>query len=143
LPTFQKPNYERRKKASIKWLDGTEWGRRHFDERGIETKPRRSGRDAAIDSWPCGGPQRVSVITVQRAYESREREGLIHSRIGKGFFISELHDHEKKDIASVSLAKNISPYIAAAISEGLRPQEGKAVVEQVLKQNIAKQGVTR
>ena len=52
--------------------------------------------------------QRVSVITVQRAYESLERGGLIHSRRGKGLFISELHDHEKKDIASVSLAHNIS-----------------------------------
>ncbi|MCB0317005.1 MAG: GntR family transcriptional regulator, partial [Calditrichaeota bacterium] len=36
--------------------------------------------------------QRVSVITVQRAYEYLEREGLIHSRRGKGFFVSELSD---------------------------------------------------
>jgi hypothetical protein len=33
--------------------------------------------------------------------------------------------------------------IEAAISEGLRPQDVKAVVEQVLKQNMAKQGVSR
>ena len=31
--------------------------------------------------------QQVSVITVQRAYESLVREGLIHSRRGKGFFV--------------------------------------------------------
>jgi GntR family transcriptional regulator len=30
--------------------------------------------------------QRVSVITIQRGYETLEREGLIHSRRGKGFF---------------------------------------------------------
>src|SRR5262245_4373465 len=107
----------------------------------------KQGRDVAGATLPSirglAADQRVSVITVQRAYESLEREGLIHSRRGKGFFISELHDHEKKDIASMSLAQNISPYIAAAISEGLRPQDVKAVVEQVLMQNIAKQGVTR
>lgn len=33
---------------------------------------------------------RVSVITVQRAYEALLQHGLIHSRRGKGFCVSEL-----------------------------------------------------
>ena len=34
--------------------------------------------------------QRVSVITVQRAYDDLEREGLVFSRRGMGFWVSEM-----------------------------------------------------
>ena len=44
--------------------------------------------------------QRVSVITVQRAYEDLEREGLIYSRRGKGFFVAELSDESKRKMAA-------------------------------------------
>src|SRR6185295_14173370 len=60
--------------------------------------------------------QRVSVITVQRAYEYLEREGLIHSRRVKGFFVSELHDHEKKDMARQRLEESVRAHISAALS---------------------------
>ena len=43
--------------------------------------------------------QRISVITVQRGYENLEREGLIHSRRGKGFFVSEIREDRKKAMA--------------------------------------------
>ena len=79
--------------------------------------------------------QHVSVITVQRAYGHLEREGLIHSRRGKGFFVSELREHEKKDMATERLAESIRAHIKAALSEGLRPQDVKAIVDLVLKQN--------
>ena len=87
--------------------------------------------------------QRVSVITVQRAYESLEREGLIHSRRGKGFFVSELRNQEKKEMARQRLEENIGPHIMSALSEGMRIQDIRAVVDSVLKHNGAKQGVTK
>ena len=87
--------------------------------------------------------QRVSVITVQRGYELLEREGLIHSRRGKGFFVSELRDHEKKDMAKERLEKSIEAHIQAALSAGLRPQDVKTVVELILKQNGTRQGATK
>jgi GntR family transcriptional regulator len=80
--------------------------------------------------------QRVSVITVQRAYESLEREGLIHSRRGKGFFVSELRHQEKKEMARQRLEENIGPHISSALSEGLKIQDIKAVVEAVLKHSL-------
>ena len=43
--------------------------------------------------------EKVSVITIQRGYELLEREGLILSRRGKGFFVSEIHELEKKELA--------------------------------------------
>src|SRR5262245_9285931 len=87
--------------------------------------------------------QRVSVITVQRAYELLEREGLIHSRRGKGFFVSELRDHEKKDMAKERLEKSIEAHIQTALSAGLTPQDVKSDVEFILKQTGLRQGATK
>ncbi len=82
--------------------------------------------------------QQVSVITVQRAYEALEREGLIHSRRGKGFFVSELPDDEKKSMAKQRLLENIEPLINTALSEGLKTRDVKETVDLVLKKNGGK-----
>ena len=87
--------------------------------------------------------QHVSVITVQRAYEHLERLGLIHSRRGKGFFVSDLRQGEKKEFATQRLTESIESHITAALSEGLKPQDVKAVLERILKQNGTKQGATK
>jgi GntR family transcriptional regulator len=63
--------------------------------------------------------QKVSVITVQRAYEMLDRYGLIHSRRGKGFFVSEIADEARKDMALDNLRAGIQPHLHTAIEEGL------------------------
>ncbi len=63
--------------------------------------------------------QRISVITVQRAYEALERDGLIHSRRGKGFFVLELSKETKKEMAKGRLAEKLEPQLRAAMAEGL------------------------
>src|SRR5574341_1286815 len=83
--------------------------------------------------------QRVSVITVQRAYEELEREGLIHSRRGKGFFVSELPNDEKKNMAKQRLLENIEPFVNNALSEGLKPKDIKEIFDLALKKNGATQ----
>jgi GntR family transcriptional regulator len=75
---------------------------------------------------------RVSVITVQRGYEDLEREGLIHSRRGKGFFVSELRDAKKKQMARERLTETVEPAVKAAFSEGLAPSEVWQAVRAVL-----------
>lgn len=82
--------------------------------------------------------QQVSVITVQRAYEALEREGLIHSRRGKGFFISELRDQRRKDMAEQRLIQKMAPLVADARSEGLSKAEIKEVFETVMNVQIDK-----
>lgn len=77
--------------------------------------------------------QSISVITVQRAYESLEREGLIHSRRGKGFFVSELSEKTRKDMAQKRLMESLEPYMKSAIAEGLTIDEINRGVEAVLK----------
>jgi GntR family transcriptional regulator len=74
--------------------------------------------------------QHISVITVQRAYEHLEREELIHSRRGKGFFVSALTDEAKKDMAIQRLHENIGPLIRAAQAEGLDDEE---ILRQIIR----------
>lgn len=76
--------------------------------------------------------QHVSVITVQRAYESLEREGLIYSRRGKGFFVADLAQPEKKSLARQRLRENVQPVLQAALDEGLPANEVLTQVEAVL-----------
>ena len=77
--------------------------------------------------------QRVSVITVQRAYEHLLHEELIHSRRGKGFFVSKVSRHEKKDISKQRLMDNLERPLIAAIDEGLPPPEIIKIVEKLIK----------
>jgi len=79
--------------------------------------------------------QHVSVITVQRAYETLMREGLIHSRRGKGFFVSRLPDREKYKMAKQRLLEALMPLIQVALEEGLTPEDILEAIDIVLKQN--------
>jgi len=76
--------------------------------------------------------QHVSVITVQRAYEALMREGLIHSRRGKGFFVSELPEAEKRSLARERLSDHLRPILAAASAEGLTRREIVEAVDSIL-----------
>jgi len=79
---------------------------------------------------------RVSVITVQRAYEQLMRESLIHSRRGKGFFVSQLRKDEKTDMAKERLMENLERPILAALDEGLSTSDILKIVEVIIKQII-------
>jgi len=76
--------------------------------------------------------ERVSVITVQRGYESLEREGLIHSRRGKGFFISEILKEERKKMAQQRLCDTLEPLIRTAFEEGMASEDILAAVRRIL-----------
>jgi GntR family transcriptional regulator len=77
--------------------------------------------------------QHISVITVQRAYEALEREGLIHSRRGKGFFVSELSKDGRKGMARERLREVLEPKIKAALAEGLSKEEILKIVGNIFK----------
>ena len=76
--------------------------------------------------------QKVSVITVQRAYESLTREGIIHSRRGKGFYVSEIPGERKRELAWQRLLELIERPINAAMAEGLSADTIKSIVEKIL-----------
>jgi GntR family transcriptional regulator len=76
----------------------------------------------------------ISVITVQRAYETLENAGLIHSRRGKGFFVTELSAVARKRIARERFREILEPRIGAAKAEGLDKEEINEVIGEVLKE---------
>jgi len=81
--------------------------------------------------------QHVSVITVQRAYEHLMHEKLIHSRRGKGFFVSQLPSDEKKKMARQRFSEKIKPIITDALAEGLRLHEIRDEVKILIKENTS------
>jgi len=65
------------------------------------------------------GEQRVSVVTVQRAYEALEGLGLIHVRRGKGYFVSELSHEDRMTFSRTQLLARLVPIFRQARAEGL------------------------
>jgi GntR family transcriptional regulator len=78
--------------------------------------------------------QHVSVITIQRAYETLEHQGLIHSRRGKGFFVSELSKNGRKNIARQRLQDALLPKIQDAMAQGLDEEEIHTVIRNIFKE---------
>jgi GntR family transcriptional regulator len=77
--------------------------------------------------------QRVSVITVQRAYEDLEREGLIRSRPGKGFFVAAIPDERKQDMAERRFEAALARLLAESAAEGLDEAQIRAVFERLVR----------
>ncbi len=70
----------------------------------------------------------ISVITTKRAYEELEKEGLIRSVPGKGFYVCELSSGYLMEKQLVMLEKQLSEAVHACKTAGLSLEE---VVEMV------------
>ena len=74
---------------------------------------------------------RVSVITVKKAYEALEREGLLYAVTGRGTFVAPLRAAEREDrrarLAEEALARELSRCKAL----GLGKAEALALVERL------------
>jgi GntR family transcriptional regulator len=77
--------------------------------------------------------QRVSVITVQRAYEDLEREGLLYSRRGKGFWVAPIPVGRKQRMAEERFTEALEVLVSHAAAEGLRGAEMRRLLDEVLK----------
>jgi len=76
---------------------------------------------------------KVSVITVQKAYEDLMQEGLIHSRYGKGFFVNKLTSEMRSQLAQKKFEESISPIVRDAIASGLSKDEIIKIIKSTLK----------
>ena len=65
----------------------------------------------------------VSVITTKRAYEELEKEGLIRSVTGKGFYVCECNSDYLKEKQLVGVEKRLSEVIAEAKQAGISFEE--------------------
>lgn len=75
------------------------------------------------------GDLQVSVITTKRAYEELEKEGLIRSVAGKGFYVCEYNTDFLKEKQLMMLERRINEVIGEAKNAGLSCQEFLEMVE--------------
>jgi len=86
---------------------------------------------------------RVSVITVQRAYDDLEREGYLLVHHGKGYFVANLSDELRKRTARERLFERLVEAVALAGNEGLTPADIKEMFGVALRQPLIIEGITK
>ncbi len=72
---------------------------------------------------------RVSVITTKRAYEELEKEGLIRSVAGKGFYVCEYNTDYLREKQLMMLERRLGEIIGEAKQAGLKCGELVEMVE--------------
>ena len=76
----------------------------------------------------------VSVITVKRAYEELEREGIIFRRQGLGTFVAE-QGHDRSREAKLATAKELlREAFREAAEAGLKPGELAELAREILRE---------
>ena len=91
------------------------------------------GGDALPSIRRLAKEQRVSVITVQRAYDDLEREGLLQSRRGKGFWVAPIPEGRKQKMAERRFSDALGQLVEFAAAEGLSKTEMKRILDELLK----------
>ena len=76
--------------------------------------------------------QRISVITVQRAYDDLEREGLVRPQRGKGFWVAPISEERKHTMAEERFARSLEKLVAHAAADGLSEEEMRRILRQLL-----------
>ena len=74
----------------------------------------------------------VSVITTKRAYEELEKEGLIRSVAGKGFYVCEYNTDYLHEKQLMQVEKHFAEAIAMARQAGLDDGEIRDMLEGLL-----------
>ncbi len=75
------------------------------------------------------GDLNVSVITTKRAYEDLEKEGLIRSVPGKGFYVCEYNTNYLMEKQLVMLEKRLAEVIGDAKQAGLSAEDIKEIID--------------
>lgn len=84
----------------------------------------------------------VSVITVKRAYEELEREGIIYRRQGLGTFVAEQGGDRSRE-TKLNAARTLFEAAAREAAEaGLKPSEIFDLAQSAVKQTIKEKGKT-
>ena len=76
----------------------------------------------------------VSVITVKRAYEELEREGIIFRRQGLGTFVAEQGGDRSREAKLAAARDLLRQGFREAAEAGLTPAELAALAHQILKE---------
>ena len=66
---------------------------------------------------------KISVITVKRAYEDLEKEGMIYSVQGKGFYVDNPDLQYMKEKKTLSLEEKLAEWVDTAKESGMTREE--------------------
>ena len=66
---------------------------------------------------------KISVITVKRAYEDLEKEGMIYSVQGKGFYVDNPDLQYMQEKKTLGLEEKLSSWVEEAKASGMSRQE--------------------
>jgi GntR family transcriptional regulator len=91
-----------------------------------------AGGDALPSIRGLARQQRISVITVQRAYEDLEREGLVLARRGKGFWVASVPAAKGRQLAEHRLETALGKLVGNAIDEGLDADGIRNILERLI-----------
>jgi GntR family transcriptional regulator len=97
-----------------------------------------AGEEAIPSIRSLAREQRVSVITVQRAYDDLEREGLLRSRRGKGFWVAPLPEREKQTMAKERFIDALERLVSNAAAEGLGATDMRRILDTILKEGTTR-----
>ena len=75
----------------------------------------------------------VSLITVKRAYEELEREGIIYRRQGLGTFVAEQGHHRTRAVRRAAAEEAIAVAVRAGREAGMSDRELLQVLREALK----------
>ncbi|MBQ7781902.1 MAG: GntR family transcriptional regulator [Lachnospiraceae bacterium] len=77
------------------------------------------------------GKLEVSVITTKRAYEELEKEKLIHSVAGKGFFVCDTNTEYLKEKKYMLLEKRMAEVLEDCKKAGMTKEEALMMAEEL------------
>ncbi|HEX3077844.1 MAG TPA: GntR family transcriptional regulator [Lachnospiraceae bacterium] len=77
----------------------------------------------------------ISVITTKRAYEELEKEGLIYSVSGKGFYVCEQNTDILKEKKVSMIEKHLQEIINECKAAGLSLEDIKDMIEVLFQEN--------
>lgn len=78
----------------------------------------------------------VSVITVKRAYEELEREGIIFRRQGLGTFVAEGGGDRSRETKLAAAKELLREAFREAAEAGLKPAERLDLAREILKEKL-------
>ena len=81
--------------------------------------------------------QRISVITVQRAYDDLEREGLVQSRRGKGFWVAAIPPGRKQQMAEDRFTQALRELVNHAAADGLSAEDMRRILDLLVREEAA------
>ncbi len=73
----------------------------------------------------------ISIITTNRAYEELEKEGLIYSKAGKGFFVSKQNTNMLKEKKIQGIENDIQELVKECKKSGISKEEMLGMIEVI------------